>query len=291
MASSREGNELPLSMLSRLGGLSRSEKQPITLSDSLRAALAKKIQYSNKPASSFNRILDGDGRAQPSKEEENYKTNDLHPYTRPLTLADAESCVILENAAYPDPQDRASREKVLYQLSKCGELCMGLFCTLLPFSDMKPETLATSKLVETNRPNGAVSVLLGHSHITAVMTDNLTTIENSFDFPGDWASKSSEPSIFGHREAGRTIVLQSVAVLPEFRGRGIGKILVTAYKQQMNSAGIADDLAVLCHENTVAWFEKFGFINQGLSNSQHGSGGWYKMTVPLAPEVDPTSEY
>lgn len=38
--------------------------------------------------------------------------DNLHPYTRPLTISDLESCVALENAAFTDPNERASREKV-----------------------------------------------------------------------------------------------------------------------------------------------------------------------------------
>lgn len=36
----------------------------------------------------------------------------LHPYTRLLTISDLDSCVALENAAFPIKQERASREKV-----------------------------------------------------------------------------------------------------------------------------------------------------------------------------------
>lgn len=36
----------------------------------------------------------------------------LHPYTRPLTISDLESVVALENAAFEDPNERATREKV-----------------------------------------------------------------------------------------------------------------------------------------------------------------------------------
>jgi hypothetical protein len=42
----------------------------------------------------------------------------LHPYTRPLTISDLESCVALENAAFSDPNERASREKVRVSFSK-----------------------------------------------------------------------------------------------------------------------------------------------------------------------------
>jgi hypothetical protein len=46
-------------------------------------------------------------------QDQQYKgPSNLHPYTRPLTISDLESVVALENAAFPDPRDRATREKV-----------------------------------------------------------------------------------------------------------------------------------------------------------------------------------
>jgi hypothetical protein len=36
----------------------------------------------------------------------------LHPYTSLLTISDLDSCVTLENAAFPIERERASREKV-----------------------------------------------------------------------------------------------------------------------------------------------------------------------------------
>lgn len=36
----------------------------------------------------------------------------LHPYTRPLTIADVESCVAVEDSAFTTPEERATREKV-----------------------------------------------------------------------------------------------------------------------------------------------------------------------------------
>ena len=37
--------------------------------------------------------------------------NNLHPYIQTLGIADLESCIALENAAFPE-QERCSREKV-----------------------------------------------------------------------------------------------------------------------------------------------------------------------------------
>ncbi len=38
----------------------------------------------------------------------------LHPYTRPLTISDLDSCLALENAAFTNPEERATREKASY---------------------------------------------------------------------------------------------------------------------------------------------------------------------------------
>lgn len=46
-----------------------------------------------------------------AEEREIRTKNDLHPYAQTLSLADLESCVALENAAFPE-EERCSREKV-----------------------------------------------------------------------------------------------------------------------------------------------------------------------------------
>ena len=138
-----------------------------------------------------------------------YKPTNLHPYTRPLTVSDIDAVVALENSAFPDPNERATREKVsqtipqsssypatdtheklvlfgqnsdplltqvqlLYRLSKCGELSLGIFETIVPGPGTNPETLESGRPVETSRRNGAISVLIGHI-IAAKTTTPLTT--------------------------------------------------------------------------------------------------------------------
>lgn len=43
--------------------------------------------------------------------QRNQKRDELHPYTQTLTMSDVESCVQLEEAAFP-PHERCTREKV-----------------------------------------------------------------------------------------------------------------------------------------------------------------------------------
>jgi ribosomal protein S18 acetylase RimI-like enzyme len=133
-----------------------------------------------------------------------------------------------------------------YRLSRCGELCLGIFCTVVPGSGINAETLATGKPVETSRQNGAISVLLGH--VVAAKTNGPLASDESMGIPEDWDSPHPKPSKLGHQEAGRTIVIHSVAILPAFQGRGLGRVLMMAYMQQMNGAGIADRLALISHD-------------------------------------------
>lgn len=100
--------------------------------------------------------------------------------------------------------------------------------------------------METNRKDGAVSILLGH--VVSTKTSDLSATDRSMDCPNDWNSEKPAPSRGGHQEAGRTIVLHSIAVLPRFQGRGLGQVLVKAYIQQISGAGIADRLALIAHD-------------------------------------------
>jgi len=222
----------------------------------------------------------------------------LHPYVRPLTVSDLESCCALENAAFVNEEERASWEKFQYRLTKCGELCLGIFCTVdkEKESDIKHKyaTFDTAKLVETDRRNGAVSVMLGH--VVSSKTSSLTCTDDSMNFPSDWQAASlastkigflkGESEVegagkIGHEEHGRTIVLHSVAIAPGFQGRGLGGVLMKSYVAQMSGAGVADRLVLLAHAEKVEWYEKLGFVNKGPSAVQFGGGNWIDMEYSL----------
>jgi len=91
-----------------------------------------------------------------------------------------------------------------------------------------------------------VCVLIGH--VVAAKTNDELATDKSMDYPRDWDAEKPGKTDVGHQEAGRTIVLHSVAILPQFQGRGLGRTLMQAYMQQMNGAGIADRLALLAHD-------------------------------------------
>lgn len=72
--------------------------------------------------------------------QSNAKRDPLHPYTQTLSLSDIESCIQLEDAAFP-PQERCTREKVSLlsrntPFSGYGDMLVipsrGMRCLLLP---------------------------------------------------------------------------------------------------------------------------------------------------------------
>lgn len=120
-----------------------------------------------------------------------------------------------------------------------------MFTTVIPGS-LNAATLATSRLVETGRENGARHVLL--AHIVATRTTGNVVSDEAMDIPAGWNSGNPIASTAGHREEGRTICLHSLAVLPNFQGKSIGRTLLLAYIGMMNGSGIADRIALICHE-------------------------------------------
>lgn len=134
-------------------------------------------------------------------------------------------------------------------MTTCGELSLGLFTTATPGS-LKAATLATSNPVETDREDGALGVLV--AHVVATRTADKVVTDEAMDYPRDWNSESRTPSTKGHHEDGRTICLHSLAVLPNFQGKTIGRTLLSAYIGMMNGSGIADRIALITHEVSTA---------------------------------------
>lgn len=128
--------------------------------------------------------------------------------------------------------------------------------------------------VETGRENGAISVLLGH--VIATKTDSKVATDASMDYPRDWQDERPAPSEVGHLEEGRTIVLHSVAMAPQVQGRGLGRVLLLAYMQHMNGAGIADRLVLIAHDvsdRSLGAAEFWWYSNITCSIWSHGTRG------------------
>lgn len=108
------------------------------------------------------------------------------------------------------------------------------------------ETLDAAKPVETDRPNGAKSVLVAHIVSTRCAGDTIT--DKDMDYPKDWRIRRGRSADVGHQESGRTVAMHSLAVAPKLHGCGIGQMIAKAYLQQMKDAGVADRVALICQD-------------------------------------------
>lgn len=203
------------------------------------------------------------------------------PNIRPLGISDLRSTVALENAAFSDPKHRASPEKLEYRLTKCPELSLGVFCTVVPelAKDFEIETLATAHTVETDRADQAKSVLL--AHIIATASNSSTVQDSDMEIPTGWQASQVQHVEKGHREGGRTICVHSLAVSPKLQGCGLGKLIMKSFLQQMKNLG-AERVALICQDYLVSYYERFGFKHAGKSKAEFGGGGWHDMVFDWA---------
>jgi predicted GNAT family N-acyltransferase len=195
------------------------------------------------------------------------KLDELHPFVQILTVSNVEDCVEVENA-FPE-NERCSREKFIYRLTKCPELCLGLFTIpIIPKGQPKP------------RPT-----LIGH--IIATRTSTQLVTDNAMKLPSNWKSArvvTENGETIGHDEYGSTIAIHSLAVLPEHQGKQVGSTLMKSYIQRIREAAIAERISIIAHDHLVPFYESFGFENRGSSKCQFGGGGWTDLVLEFPQE-------
>lgn len=81
-----------------------------------------------------------------------------------------------------------------------------------------------------------------------------------------------------HDADGPWQMIFGVATLPAYRCCGYaGKLLETAIEQCRREG--REGLVLTCKEAKLSFYAKFGFVNEGLSSSEHGGDVWYQMRI------------
>lgn len=81
-----------------------------------------------------------------------------------------------------------------------------------------------------------------------------------------------------HNSMGEWQMIFGVETRPEYRRRGYADLLlrtVISEVKNQNKKGII----LTCKTKLVHYYEKFGFVNEGLSQSKHGGESWYQMKL------------
>ncbi|RAL11344.1 acyl-CoA N-acyltransferase [Aspergillus homomorphus CBS 101889] len=185
----------------------------------------------------------------------------LKAFVRPLALSDLDSCVEVESA-FPE-QERCSREKFIYRLTVCPDLCLGLFVEKTP-----------------GQPQ-----LIGHVIATRVSTNRV--LDASMEMPENWTGgrevvRDQDGQVVGNDSNGRFVGVHSLAIRDEYQRKGLGRALMDEYiAYARDSFDSAQSIVIIAHDHLIKFYTSFGFENLGPSPCAFGGGGWYDMELSL----------
>ncbi|WP_066304094.1 GNAT family N-acetyltransferase [Bacillus sp. FJAT-29814] len=72
-----------------------------------------------------------------------------------------------------------------------------------------------------------------------------------------------------------------IAVTPHFQTRGVAAALL-AHLEDSARLKKRKTITLTCKEDLIGFYEKFGYINMGVSNSEHGGVTWYNLVKMLS---------
>ena len=81
-----------------------------------------------------------------------------------------------------------------------------------------------------------------------------------------------------HNPHGACQMIFGLNTMPAYRNRGVGGQLIEAFielAKEENRKGVI----LTCKEEKIHYYAKFGFVNEGESESDHGGAKWYQMRV------------
>ncbi len=81
-----------------------------------------------------------------------------------------------------------------------------------------------------------------------------------------------------HKPDGDYQAVFGLNVLPDYRRNGYGSLLMQALIDDAKAAG-RKGCILTCKEQLIPYYEKFGYVNQGVSKSEHGGAVWYDMLL------------
>lgn len=81
-----------------------------------------------------------------------------------------------------------------------------------------------------------------------------------------------------NNESGKWQMVFGVNTLPEYRRKGFASELMRRAIQDSRGQGRLG-VVLTCKAELVHWYEKLGFVNEGVSESVHGGAVWYQMRL------------
>lgn len=188
-------------------------------------------------------------------------------YIRPEEVA---VCHALETRAY-DPEDQASRDRMMYRQKNAPHLFLGAFVPAAP-----PKVAGPLSVGHYSTPRKIIAYINGtaSSNLSAHSLQ-VHSVSNADEGIEAWL-----------------VCLHSIVVVDAHRRKGVGLRLLEEFMTRLRRIedGKGDprkgpleqpkgyeSVALLCHQESLRFFRKAGFQLQGISHVRCGSGGWIEM--------------
>ena len=81
-----------------------------------------------------------------------------------------------------------------------------------------------------------------------------------------------------HNENGDWQMIFGVDTHPNYRKKGLATAVLNAFIENARIKG-RKGVVLTCKENLISFYEKFGFVCEGKSESIHGNAIWYQMRL------------
>ena len=81
-----------------------------------------------------------------------------------------------------------------------------------------------------------------------------------------------------HEENGQWQMIFGVNTIPEYRRQGCAEKILNKVIEDAKKQG-RKGLVLTCKDKLVHYYAKFGFKNEGISESTHGGAVWYDMRI------------
>lgn len=89
--------------------------------------------------------------------------------------------------------------------------------------------------------------------------------------------------LVGHTPSGAHLVIMSVVVDPKLQGQGYAAKLMNAFIKQAKLLN-KRSIYLMCKEEYIKFYEKFGYKFTQVSESSHGSEKWFEMQLILSQQ-------
>lgn len=83
-----------------------------------------------------------------------------------------------------------------------------------------------------------------------------------------------------HNPHGQYQTVFGLSVLPEYRNQGVAGELLNKMIELSKERG-KTGIVLTCKDHLIHYYEKFGFVHQGISKSCHGGAQWNDMLLLL----------